>query len=285
MSADFSVRCSAAIWARRSAGATASPPPASGFSLALLIYLYGLRFVPQDALTKARQTKADHRPLGRDEWRAVIALIILYVLCIFFWTVWYQQMDTMNLWADQNTDRQLSILGLSFTITATAFQALNSLYIVILMPFVIGLWAWQARRGCRPSTLVKMAIGCFLLGLSFIFMLGAVAQAGDGGKASPLWLVVFYGIYTAGELYLSPVGLSLVTKVAPARIVSLMMGLYFLPNFIAGYMSGWLGSLWEVIPKSEFFLLMGAIAIGSGLVILAFNRPLKPMLDEKRVRA
>jgi MFS family permease len=117
-------------------------------------------------------------------------------------------------------------------------------------------------RSQEPTSLTKMAIGCVLLGLGFVVMI--VAAQGDGApdaRRSVLWLVGSTVVYTVGELYLSPIGLSFVTKVSPARIVSMMMGVWFLANFIGNYMTGYLGTFWEKIPHQSFFLLL--MTIGS----------------------
>jgi POT family proton-dependent oligopeptide transporter len=127
-----------------------------------------------------------------------------------------------------------------------------------------------------------MAIGCFLLALSFLFMLAPVSLLGPDGKVGMLWLIAFYGIFTAGELYVSPVGLALVTKVAPQRIVSMMMGVWFISYFIGGYLAGFLGSLWETMPKTAFFPMVAALPAFAGVAIWAFSVPLKPMLNEEK---
>ena len=146
-------------------------------------------------------------------------------------------------------------------------------------PLVIWLWAWQTRRGTEPSTINKMALGCLLVAVSNIIMAGAVIVTG-GDKASWLWLILYNMTLTLGELYLSPVGLSLVSKVAPARVVSAMMGIWFIANFLGNLLSGYLGSFWSRMDKLDFFLMIAAIAFVAAVAIAAFNRPLKPILKQ-----
>jgi POT family proton-dependent oligopeptide transporter len=118
-------------------------------------------------------------------------------------------------------------------------------------PFVVALWTRQAANGSEPSTISKMALGCAGVALSYLVMAAAAAYAG-AGQASWLWLFGYFVIITVGELYLSPVGLSLVTKIAPARILSMMMGVWLATSFIGGFLAGWLGSFWSRMEKPEF---------------------------------
>jgi POT family proton-dependent oligopeptide transporter len=124
-----------------------------------------------------------------------------------------------------------------------------------------------------------MAIGCLLLGLSFVLM-AAGARIVGGGRGSLFWPLATTFILTIGELYLSPIGLSLVTKVAPARVVSMMMGVWFLSSFFGNYLSGYVGTFYGRMPREGFFLLLAALGVAAGLAILAFNRPLKRALGE-----
>ena len=122
--------------------------------------------------------------------------------------------------------------------------------------------------------MAKMAIGCFFLGLSFLVMMMAAKATGDG-KASLWWLVASTTLLTMGELFLSPVGLSLVTKLAPVRMVSMLMGAWFLSSFFGNYISGALGMLWETMSKDSFFLITAGLSFSAGLGIFAVLGPLK----------
>jgi POT family proton-dependent oligopeptide transporter len=251
-----------------------------GIAAGLLIYLRGLRDLPTDALSKSRANAVSHSPFGREEWRSIGALIILAVFNIFFWGAWYLQFNIMNLWADKYTERHIALFD--FTVPTTWFLVVNGIFILALTPFVTGLWAWQAKRGREPSTATKMAIGCLLLGLSFIFMLLPVASLGADMKAGTWWLVAFYAIYTLGELYVSPIGLALVTKVAPARIVSMMMGFWLMSYAVGNFIAGYLGSLWETLGMKTFFLMAAAIPIAAGIGIWAVSKKLRPILERNR---
>jgi POT family proton-dependent oligopeptide transporter len=136
-------------------------------------------------------------------------------------------------------------------------------------PFVVALWARQAARGTEPSTITKMAYGCFGVAAANLIMVAAALHAGSAGaKASWLWLFAYFVVITLGELYLSPVGLSFVTKVAPARLISLMMGIWLATSFTGGFLSGTIGSFWSRMAKPEFFLLVAGVAALAGVMIV-----------------
>lgn len=123
-----------------------------------------------------------------------------------------------------------------------------------------------------------MALGCFGVALANLMLMLAAWQAGIG-QASWLWLLLYFAIVTIGELYLSPTGLSLVTKVAPARVVSMVMGMWLATSFAGNFLGGWLGSFWSAMDKGQFFLMIAAVAASAGAAILASNRPLRLVLD------
>jgi POT family proton-dependent oligopeptide transporter len=243
-----------------------------GMLLGLSVYLAGQKYLAQDNLSRARQ---EHRtrsaPLDRDELRRVIALVVLCALNIVFWAVYEQQGNTMQSWADDQT-RWPTVLG--FQIPSTWFQSFNPMVIILLAPLLDIFWRWQNRRGTEPSSLTKMAIGSIVLGLSFVVMIVG-AQVVGTGKGSPFWPLFCTFLLTVGELYLSPIGLSLVTKVSPARIVSMMMGMWFLSSFLGNFLSGAIGVLYTRWSKEGFFLLLTLLGLGAGLAMLAFGRSLK----------
>jgi POT family proton-dependent oligopeptide transporter len=129
-----------------------------------------------------------------------------------------------------------------------------------------------------------MALGLFLLALSYVWMAVAAMVSPDGG-ASWLWLFGFYALITLGELYLSPIGLALVARVAPVQILSMMMGLWFITSFTGNLLQGYIGTFFSVMNKESFFLMCAAIGAGAGVMTWLFNFPLKPILDAKPVEA
>jgi POT family proton-dependent oligopeptide transporter len=240
--------------------------------LSVTIYLWGQKDLAPDNVMKTKAAgQVTVEPLTRNDWSRIIALCVLCALNIPFWGIYEQQGNTMQLWADEQTIWP-SIFG--FTIPSTWFQLFNPLMIIGGIPLINILWDWQNKRGKEPSTVAKMAFGCFLLGASYIVMIVGANLIG-AGKGSIFWPFATTLILTLGEIYLSPTGLSLVTKIAPARLISLMMGMWFLSSFFGNYLAGFIGAYYERMPHTSFFSLLTAIGIASGFGILAFSKPLK----------
>jgi POT family proton-dependent oligopeptide transporter len=249
-----------------------------GMTIGLAIYLYARPVLPPDAMHKLEAAGLDQPPLDRSQWRAIMALAVLLLPTTLFFATYEQQGNTIALWADDYTDRVIDLGVWHGEIPVTWFQAFNPLMIFAFTPLIVGLWSWQARRGREPSTITKMALGCFGVALSYLIMAGA-AWVAQGDEASWWWLLAFFVVITIGELYLSPIGLSLVSKVAPAHLVSMMMGLWLMTTFVGNIMAGWLGSYWSAMDKTSFFLMIAGLGALAGVVIFSFKRPLKGILD------
>ena len=245
-----------------------------GMLTGLAIYLYASPLLPPDRITPF----GERTPLSRDDKRILGALAVLFVPTSFFWATYEQQGNTIALWADTFTDRTITLLGWSAEIPTTSFQAFNPFMIFAFTPLVVALWAWQAKRGSEPATLIKMALGCFGVMAANLIMAAAAWHA-DGAKASWLWLTGYFVVLTVGELYISPIGLSLVSKLAPIRMLSMMMGVWLATSFTGGFLAGWLGSFWSAMDKAQFFVMIAAIAGLAGTAIAAFNRPLRGILQ------
>jgi POT family proton-dependent oligopeptide transporter len=243
-----------------------------GMTLALVIYLIATPTLPKDAFMKREDAGG---PMSRNDWKAIFALIALMLPVSLFWATYEQQGNTIVLWADQQTNRHFWF-GLG-EIPVTWFQAMNPFMIFAFTPFVVALWRWQGAR--EPATVVKLAIGCLLNAAAFLIMATAASVAGNG-QASWLWLFAFFVVLTIGELYLSPTSLSLVTKVAPIRFLSMLMGLWLATNFIGGFLAGYLGTFWTRMPHTQFFLLLAALAAASSIVIALLSRPLRVVLQD-----
>ena len=171
-----------------------------------------------------------------EERNRVIALFIVAFFVVFFWAAFEQAGSSMNLFADKYTDLTLG----SFNIPSTWFQSVNSLIIIICAPIFAAMWIALGKRNLEPSTPLKMTIGLALIGLGFLFLAIGGGRADTGIKVSPMWLVGAYALHSWGELCLSPVGLSYVTRMAPIKFASLMMGVWFLANAAANKVAGFL---------------------------------------------
>ncbi len=241
-----------------------------GMLIGLVVYLLGQSYLAPDVRIKAEATRSK-TPLTAQEWKGIMGLVVLCFLNIVFWGVYEQQGNTIQLFADQNTDWHI----LGWEMPSTWFQSINPAFIFILAPILNMFWAWQAGRKKEPSSVAKMAMGCVLLGGAFLVLLGAISGITATQKISFLWLVACTFIYTLGELYLSPVGLSLVTKVAPPRLVGMLMGMWFLSSFFGNYLSGYLGTYYEKMPKEAFFMMLTILGVAAGGAIFALGNPLK----------
>ena len=250
-----------------------------GMVLGLVFYLMNQKHLAPDVLAqrKAAPVVATKQPMTSEEWMRVLAICVACLIVAAFWAVYEQQGNTLQLWADANTNWKF----FGITIPSTWYQAFNPFMIFFFTPLLTSLWGWQRARGQEPSSLTKMAIGCVLLGLGFVVMISAAqGLTNPDMQRSILWLVGSTVIYTFGELYLSPIGLSFVTKVAPVRMVSMMMGVWFLANFIGNYMTGYLGTFYEKMPKTQFFGLMTTIGVVAGIVLFIIGRPLDKIVSK-----
>jgi len=246
-----------------------------GLCIGIVMYRLGGKYLaPEKPRSQKAATAAASGPLSSQDWSRVGALCVLCLLNVAFWAVYEQQGNTMQTWADTQTN--WPTIG-SFTVPSNWFQSFNPFMIFVFAPVLDMFWRWQARRGTEPTSVAKMAIGCTLLGLSFIVMAVGAYMVGTG-KGSPFWPFFCTLILTVGELYLSPIGLSLVTKVSPARIVSMMMGIWLASSFLGNFLSGWIGTFYDDMTKTGFFMMLCAIGVATGLAMWAFNKPLKKAL-------
>jgi POT family proton-dependent oligopeptide transporter len=215
-----------------------------------------------------------------EERNRVLAIFIVAFFVVFFWMAFEQAGSSMNLFADRHTNLSIG----SFTFPSSWFQAVNPLFILVFAPLFASLWIKLGRRGKEPSTPFKMVIGLVLLGTGFLFMVGAGHFADTGIKVSAIWLTMAYAFHTWGELSLSPVGLSYVTKIAPVRFASLLMGVWFLANAAANKLGGFLASQTENISSlAKFYMIPVATSFGAAFLLLL----LVPMLKRltKTVKA
>jgi POT family proton-dependent oligopeptide transporter len=251
-----------------------------GMLIGLAIYLWGWPALPSDGFDRGQMEPS--APLNAEERRRLGAIAILFVPVTLFWATYEQQGNTIALWAEDYTNRTFDLGFWRGEIPAEWFQSFNPFLIFAFTPFIVALWTWQSRCGREPTTVTKMAIGCFGVALANLVLVAAAAVAGAqaNGAVSWLWLAGYFVIITVGELYLSPTGLSLVTKVAPVRYLSMTMGVWLATSFLGNFIAGWLGSFWTGMDKRDFFLMLAAIAAAAAVVILMCNGLLRRALKE-----
>ena len=248
-----------------------------GMVCGTIFYLWGQRFLAEDHLTRGKKTHTEKVPLTSREWKVIIALMVLVVLNALFWAVYEQQGNTLQIFADRNADWHI----FGFEMPSTWFQAVNPMFIFALTPLLISYWGWQSRGGKETGSITKMAMGCLLLGVSFLPLIYIAHGLGETQKISFLWLVGSTLVLTVGELYLSPIGQSLVAQVAPPSLVSMLMGMWFLSNFIGNYFTGYLGTFYEKMPRETFFVMLGGLGLAAGLAIFVLGKPLRSAMGRK----
>jgi POT family proton-dependent oligopeptide transporter len=205
-----------------------------------------------------------HEPLTAVEKDRLKVIFMLFVFVVLFWTAFEQAGGLMNLYAAEKTDRFVTA---TWEMPAGYFQAANPLFIILLAPVFAWAWSALARGGRNPPTPVKMIMGLLLTAVGFVFMVGAVFDQEAHGKASMIWLVLAYLFHTMGELCISPVGLSFVTKLSPLRLASVMMGVWFLINFVANFLAGQVGALAESLGDLTIFGGIGIVLVAFALVL------------------
>lgn len=208
------------------------------------------------------------------DWKRVSALIVIFLIVIVFWMVFHQNSTTITYWADENTDWKVS---------GIISNSINPGWVLLLTFPLVWFWGWLDKKGLEPSTPTKMVIGMVMTALAF-FVLFIAARAGEASlapgadpyayKMSPAWLLGAYGVLTLGELMLSPMGLSLVSKVAPVRMRGLMMGGWFVATAIGNKLTQ-IGQLWDDWLHSTFWIFLSACALLMAGVLLALLRPLR----------
>ena len=232
-----------------------------GLAIAFFVYIF--------AFGKLNPTERKH----------TIVIIVLFIASAIFWSGFEQAGSSLNLFADRHTDK--FVFG--FEIPAPWFQSLNPFYIVVLAPIFATFWVRLARRNMDPSMPAKFAIGMIILGLGFLVMVGAAKLVTAGSQAAPYWLILTYLLHTMGELCLSPVGLSSVTKLAPKRFVGQMMGIWFLAASLGNLMAGLMAGRFDPESLNEMpglFMQIVLTTVGSGLLLLMFTKPIKRLIGK-----
>jgi POT family proton-dependent oligopeptide transporter len=252
-----------------------------GMLIALAVYLTGFAALPEDELTKERSAHAQRPKLTKKDRRAVWALILLCVPLSLWWACYEQQGNVLNLWTADNTDRTIDLYFWRGEIPVTWFQSVNPFMIFAFTPVLLNLWTRQAAKGNEPASRGKIMIGCVCQTAGYLILVAAALFAGETGKASWLWLVAFIGLVTVGEIYLSPISTSLYSKLAPPQILSTMIAVNFIPNFLGGgLLQGLLGAYWSSMSKPNFFLMIALLSGLSGIIVWFFHRLLQSELRE-----
>jgi POT family proton-dependent oligopeptide transporter len=194
--------------------------------------------------------------LTAEEWKRLGAIAVFFLFSTIFWMAFEQAGSSLNLFAKEKTDNQ--VFGYAYP--ASWYQSVNSLFIISLAP--VFSWLWLRMGQGQPSSPAKFSAGLFAVGFGFV-LLAAASWLVEGGKVSPAWLIGVYLFHTAGELLLSPVGLSTVTRLAPERVAGLMMGVWFLSLSLGNLMGGWVAGFFDANAEGALVRLFGAVAVTS----------------------
>ena len=212
-----------------------------------------------------------------EERKHLWAILLFFVFASLFWSAFEQAGSTLNLFAERLTRNSL----FGFQYPASWLQSVNSAFIWMLAPVFAWLWIALGRRRKEPSSPAKFAYGLFFVGAGFLVMVGAALASGpQGGRVSPAWLLTVYLLHTVGELCLSPVGLSTMTKLAPARVVSQMMGIWFLASSVGNFIGGQVAGLFEKFPLPWIFGAVFGVCMLFTLIAVVLIKPIRRLMGD-----
>ncbi|MFH6767917.1 peptide MFS transporter [Gaetbulibacter aquiaggeris] len=253
-----------------------------GMTLGMIVYYLGMpylahvgNFIGKDGSDEDKA--AMNKPLTDVEKDRVKVLLISFLIVIVFWGAFEQAGGLLNIYTQEKTNRILdfTLPLIGNEVPASWFQSLNALFIILFGTTVAAYWARKKLKGKEASSLFKMAIGTIIMGAGFLFMTAAVAQFEAEGSSAMYWLVLAYLFHTIGELSMSPVALSFITKLAPLKYASIMMGVYFAMTGLGNKVAGILGEASEGLGEYVIFTGIAVFAIIFGLLIVALLKPLK----------
>jgi POT family proton-dependent oligopeptide transporter len=250
-----------------------------GMTLGLVQYVLGRRHLQPgiDRLAARPQPTATGAAAPAEkftvaDWKRIGAVVVFFLFASLFWGAYEQAGSTLALFADRYV--HLEFLGIK--LYASWFVSVQAAFVILLSPFFAWLWIRLGSR--QPSSPAKFALALLFVGMAFLILVPAGAAAQGGVRISPLWLVVCYFVEELGELCLSPVGLSVVTKLAPRRIVGLMLGVFFLSNALGNKLAGWSAEFISTTPLPTLFGVTAGICLGAGVVMALLVRPVKNLM-------
>jgi POT family proton-dependent oligopeptide transporter len=216
--------------------------------------------------------------LTREEWLRIGAIVVFFAFASIFWGAYEQAASTLSLFGDRYTRHE--VFGFSFP--SSWFQTVQPLSVIILAP--VFAWLWLKLGPREPSSPAKFGLGLLFMGVSFAMLLPAasMAQSGEGIRVSPWWLIAALFVTEFGELCVSPVGLSLVTKLSPVRLVGLMMGVWFLSNSAGNKLAGWAAGFFSTVPLTQIFGTVAVVTTVAAIVMFLLVRPMRGLMGEVR---
>lgn len=247
-----------------------------GMLLGQTVYLLGqkhLKEVGNFLPIKKEPGKSRTKALTKIEKDRVIVLLISFIIVIVFWGAYEQAGGLMNIYTNEKIDRVI----FGWEIPASLFQSVPAIFVIIFGTIVAGFWNKRQKKGKETSSLYKMAIGTMVMGTGFLMMTGAAMQAVDGTKAMLIWLILSYLLQVIGELSISPVALSFITKLAPVKYASIMMGIYFAASGLGNKLAGIIGELATSLGELEVFTGIFIFCVLFGALLLVFFKKLNTL--------
>ena len=249
------------------------------FGLALFVwgkdkYLQGKGKAPKYYVKEEVKKEVSKAPLTKEEKQRIAVIFIMAFFSIFFWAIFEQKGAALNLIAAKHVDRVINFFGKPFTIPTAWFQSVNPLFIMLFAPVFSKLWVTLAKKGKDLSVPAKFMVAFWLIAIGYLVLLTATSVCGDN-KMGIFWIIGAYFMFTMGELCLSPVGLSMVTKLSPVKFISLFMGIWFLANSAAGFLAGKYSGKLDSMTLQQFFTWPVVTAVGASLVLLVLIKPIK----------
>ncbi len=249
-----------------------------GMTFGMIIYYFGQPYLKDvgNFIGNSRSVKdkeAFNKPLTKIEKDRIIVLFISFLLVIVFWGAFEQAGGLLNLYALEKTNRIL----MGMEIPASWFQSLVAFFIIVFGTSVARFWAIRKLKGKNATSIFKMLVGLIIMGMGFLFMSAASAQYETNGSSAMYWLVLAYLFHTFGELSLSPVALSFITKLAPLKYASIMMGIYFAMTGIGNKLAGLLGESASRYGEFTIFTGIAIFCIAFGLLVMVFNKKINAL--------
>jgi len=249
-----------------------------GMALGQIVFVYGQKylkdvgnFVPQP-VTKGKKEKVSFTSIEKDR---IVVLLLSFIVVIVFWAAYEQAGGLMNLFAEQKIDRILR----SFEVPASWFQSLHAFYVILIGVPMAWFWVQWAKKGWESSSLFKMGLGTIITGFGFLMLAAAAVETMESlsGMASMYWLFGAYFLHVIGELCISPVVLSFITKMAPAKFVSFIMGAYFFATALGNKLAGLVGEAAQSAGELTIFLGVFAFCVSFGFLLILFVKKLKKL--------
>lgn len=262
-----------------------------GMIISLIIFATLRKYTVEGETENLKTHESREVPLTKAQEKARIsALMLVFAVVVVFWMAFHQNGYTLTFWARDNTeaatmpawslDREHLTQTGERRLAGELTQTINPFFVLLFTPLLVSFWTLLRRRRREPSTAAKIGIGMLLTATAYAIMTAAGWLGGDIGRVNINWLVSTYAVITLGELCLSPMGLSLVNKLAPARMRGLLMGGWFAATALGNYLSGLVGSLWDLLPHSWFFLILSTASLGAAVVLFTLIHRIRGTIIE-----